>query len=553
MPTSDATPTPAQPQPPDKKRAVVRRTRRWSSVWVVPIVAFLLAGWLVWQHFEGEGVLAYVQFETADGVVNGKTEIRCRSVKVGMVENTKLSKDLRSVKVAIRIDRNEQRLLRGGTRFWVVRPRVSGTDITGLGTLLTGAFIQMDPGDGPEGVYDFKGLEVPPVTSSNVPGLRLVLVADEGGSLSVSSPVYFKGFQVGQIESRNFDLKQKQTRFDVFIQEQYAELVHQGTCFWNSGGVDISAGAEGFRIRTPSLQAMFNGGVSFGLPQDAIPGDVAHNGNVYKLFKDESAAKASVFSPQQKILLLFNQSVRGLAKGAPVEFRGLPLGRVADISFKYAPEGEKRVPVLIEIDPKILRDAVQNREDEPGFLATAVQHGLRAKLGTSSFLTGALFIDIDFVPSAPPAELWHYGDYDVLPTVPSGLMQIEEKVNAILTKIEALPLDDTMKKFGTTAESITAAAAEARTALDEVHKLLAKDESQKIPAELDATLEQIRTSISSLGPNGAVQGDLRRTLDELRAALRSIKALSDNLEQKPNSLIFGNEKTGNPTPRARKN
>ncbi len=470
-----------------------------------------------------------------------------------MVETTKLSKDLNSVVVAMRIDRNEQHLLREGSRFWVVRPRVSGADVSGLSTLFTGAYIEMDPGDGAEGALEFKGLEAPPVTGSNVPGLRLVLVADEGGSLAVGSPIYFKGFQVGQVESRMFDVKQQQTRCDIFIRQEYAELVHQGTCFWNSGGVDVSAGADGLRIHTPSLQAIFSGGVSFDVPLDGVPGTMAASGAIYKLFKDEAAARNSVFSPQQKILLLFNQSVRGLTKGAPVEFRGLSLGRVADISFKYAPEGEKRVPVLIEIDPKILRDAVQNREDEPAFLTIAVRHGLRAKLGTSSLLTGTLFIDIDFVPEAPPAELWHYGTYDVLPTVSSGLVQLEAKVNAILDKINALPLDDTLRKFGTTADSITSVSAEAKATLEEAHKLLGADKTQKIPEEIDATHDKIRDSVSSLGPNGAVQGDLRRTLDELRAALRSIKALSDNLEQKPNSLIFGNEKTGNPTPRAKKN
>lgn len=560
---SDTTPdpkpaasNPPTPQATDKMpepRAVVRRTRRWSSVWVVPIVAFLLAGWLVWEHFHGEGVRAHVNFETADGIENGKTEIRCRSVKVGMVENTKLSKDLSSVTVEIRIDRSESHLLRGGTRFWVVKARFSGASISGLNTIFRGSYIEMDPGEGPEGVDEFKGLEAPPVTGSNVPGLRLVLAAEEGGSLAVGSPIYFRGFQVGQVESRMFDVKQKQTRCDIFIRQEYAELVHQGTCFWNSGGFDVSAGADGLRIHTPSLQAIFSGGVSFDVPLDSVPGTVAASGAIYKLFKDEAAAKSSVFSPQHKILLLFNQSVRGLTKGAPVEFRGLSLGRVSDISFKYAPEGEKRVPVLIEIDPKILRDAVQNREDEPAFLSIAVRHGLRARLGTSSLLTGTLFVDIDFVPEAPPAELWHYGTYDVLPTVSSGLVQLEEKVNAILSKIDALPLDETLRKFGTTADSITSVSAEARATLDEAHKLLANDKAQKIPEEIDATLDKIRDSVSSLGPNGAVQGDLRRTLDELRAALRSIKALSENLEQKPNSLIFGNERTGNPTPRAKKN
>ncbi len=538
---------------PAPQRAVVHRTRRWSSVWIVPLVAFGLAGWLVWEHSVGEGVLIHVRFETADGVEAEKTEVRCRSVKVGMVESAKLSKDLKFVNVSIRIDRNEAHLLRDGTRFWVVRPRFKGTDISGLSTLFTGSYIELDPGEKEEGdVREFTGLEAPPVTNSNVPGLRLKLTSDAVGSVTVGSPIYYKGYEVGHVELRTFDVKDEMTHYELFIEKEFAGLVHEGTCFWNSGGIDVSAGADGVRIHTPSLQAILSGGVSFGVPPDGVPGGVAANGMVFRLFKDEVAAKDSVFKPERRLLLLFDQTVRGLVKGAPVEFRGIPLGRVEDVSFKYAPEGEKKVPVLIAIDASILRDAMQDREGEAKFLGTAVRHGLRAKLSSSSLLTGALFVELDFVPEAPKAELWHYGTYDVLPTVSSGLLQLEAKVNAILAKIEAMPIEDTLNKFGKTADGLTATASEARDTLSQLRQLIARDSTQKIPDDLHATLEKINESVSSLGPNGAVQGDLRRSLDELRAALRSIKSFSENLEQKPNSLIFGNEKTGNPTPRAKK-
>jgi paraquat-inducible protein B len=511
-----------------------------------------LAGWLVWQHVLERGVAVNVTFKTADSVAADKTEVRCRSVKVGMVESAKISEDLSHVIIGLRIDRDESKLLRGGTRFWVVRPRISAQDVSGLSTLFTGAYIELDPGEGAPDAREFTGLEEPPATSSSVPGLRLSLTAEDAGSLSIGSPVYFKGYEVGHVELRTFVLKDQRTRYDIFIEKDFASLVHEGTCFWNTSGIDVSAGADGVHVRTPSLQAIISGSVTFGLPPDAVAGNEAVNGSVFKLFKDEAAARDSVFHPEKKILLLFNQSVRGLTKGAPVEFRGLSLGRVADVSFKYAPEGEKRVPVLIEIDPKLLRAAVQDRDDEKNYLATAVRHGLRAKLATGSLITGALYVDIDFVSNAAPAELWHYGMYDVLPTVPAGLMQIEEKVNAILAKIEALPLEETLNKFGNTATSITDTANEAKAALEKIRQLVAKDETQKLPADLDTTLEQVRSAVSSLGPNGAVQGDLRRSLDELRAALRSLKTLSDSIEQKPNSLIFGNDKTGNPVPRARR-
>jgi len=535
-------------------RAIVKRSKRWSTVWIVPVIAFALAGWLVWEHYSAKGTLAQVRFETAESLTAGKTEVRCRSVRVGYVETVELTKDLHAVMVSLRIDPGSQKLLRPNTRFWVVRPRVSASAISGLGTLITGAYIEMDPGDGDEKleIHHFTGLEAPPVTKSSVPGLRLVLSSENAGSLTAGSPIYFKGFEVGRVELRTFDIKEGRTKLDVFIREEYASLVYEGTCFWNTSGVDVTAGAQGFRIRTPSLQALVSGGASFAVPPDMPPGELAKNGTVFRLYPDEDAANDSVFKPTRRCLLFFDQSVRGLNKGAPVEFRGIPMGRVVDVSLKYSASGEARVPVLIELDLSVLRNASQAGANEDGLLADAVKHGLRAKLGTGSLLTGALFIDLDFVPNAPPMELTQVEDFDVIPTHSSGLVQLEAKITAILDKIEALHLDETLTKFGNAADAITTTVAEARGAISEAEKLLAREETQNLTAEMDHTLKEVRSSVSSLGPTGSVQGDLRRTLDELRLAIRSFKTLSDNVSDKPNSLIFGRENNGNPVPRAKR-
>lgn len=555
-PDSPQTPVTTSPPVEPEPRAVVRRSRRWSSVWIVPITAILLAGWMVWDHYHDVGPLAQVRFTTADSIVSGKTEVRCRSVRVGVVELVQLAADLKSVVVSLRIDADAASLLRGGTRFWVVRPRVSAANVSGLGTIITGSYIEMDPGDGSPDVNHFDSLELPPVTSSTVPGLRLTLMADTGGSLAVGSPLYYRGFEVGRVETRTFDMERGQVRFDVFISEEYAKLVNRGTCFWNTSGVDVSAGSDGFRIRTPALMSMFAGGASFAMLDGATPGELAKNGEVFKLYASETQAQAAQFNPDRSLLLLFEQSVRGLKKGAPVEFRGLNLGRVVDVSFKYTPSAtlhkDPRVPVLVELDLSALRTPGQKAVDEDAILAEAVKNGLRAKLGTGSLLTGALFIDFDFVADAPPAAITKLGEYDVMPTQSSGLVQLEAKVNAILAKIEALPLDETLGKFGKTADALTATVTEARATLDAAHKLLAAEKTQNLTAEMDATLKQLRSSVKSLGPEGSVQGDLQRTLDELRAALRAFKILSDGVAEKPNSLIFGRKDTGNPMPRAKR-
>jgi paraquat-inducible protein B len=151
------------------------------------------------------------------------------------------------------------------------------------------------------------------------------------------------------------------------------------------------------------------------------------------------------------------------------------------------------------------------------------------------------------------------GGIDVIPTESSGLARLQDKVNAILTKLEALPLEGTLTKFGSAADEIALTVKDLRGTLDEAdatlaeaRKILASDATQGLAAELGETLKQVRSSVESLGPDGAVQGDLGRTLDELRAALRSFKTLSDTIEDKPNSLLFGREGSGDPTPRAKR-
>jgi paraquat-inducible protein B len=545
---------------PPEYKATVRKRRRISSVWLIPALAFILAGWLIWKNNVEKGTLVTIRFETAEGIASGKTEVRCRSVPVGMVERVTLTNTLQAdVEVRIRPDYSE--LLRSDSRFWVVRPRVSTSNVSGLGTLITGAYLELDPGTLAVGQTRYIGLEEPPVTSSSVPGLRLTLVADDAGSLTTGSPIYHRGFEVGKVERRALSLKNNNVQFDVFIADRYAPLVRKGTRFWNNSGINLTASSEGFKLRTPSVQAIVTGGATFSTPEEDLDSPRATDGDFFTLFEDQTAAEDSNFDPDRRALLLFEQSVRGLNRGASVEFRGIQVGRVVEISYKHATPGDTRVPVLVEIDSRSLNHtAPTNHPPQDSIdLSDAVKKGLRARLSSASFITGALFIDLDFDATAPPAEIQKSGDLFIIPTVPGGLARMEEKLNAILTKLEALPLDDTLVKFGKAADETATTVAEARetlTAIEETladaKKLLGSDETQNVTTELNKTLVELRQSIESLGPAGAVQGDLRRTLDELRSALRAFESLSNSIDEEPNSLLFGRESSGDPIPRARR-
>lgn len=541
-----------------------KAAQRWNIVWVIPILALLIGGWLVWRNFASKGPVVRVTFETAESIAAGKTEVRCRSVRVGYVQDVNLSDDLKSVTVLLQMDPEASKLLRAGSSFWVVKPRVSATDVSGLGTLLTGSYIELDPGrgDGPQRNH-FKGLERPPVTSISVPGRRLTLSAEEAGSLTQGSPVYYRGFEVGRIESRELVKDGTHIEYKVFIRQDYGWLVTENTRFWNTSGIDVTAGADGFKLRTPSFQSMVSGGVEFGVPDGVETGAQVEDGKMFTLYKNYDAAENSTFAPVVRFLLLFNQSVRGLSKGAPVEFRGIPIGRVADISFEYNPvQDDRRIPVLIEVDPSLLRSQTREQLKDPNspFLAQAIGRGMRATLKTASLLTGALYVDIDYHADAPPAELAMTGEYRTIPTMPSGLAHLEAKLTGILDKIDALPLDDTVKKINVAADESAKTIADARGTLKEIEgaaaalrETLDQPEFKGLPEDLKKTLESLEKTVASVGPDGAVQGDLLRSLDEMRAALRSIKSMTQTIDEKPSSLLWGKDNTkGNPTPKAPK-
>lgn len=551
------------PTPPPAVTPELRAAQRWNIVWVVPILAVLLGAWMIYRNFSSQGPVAYVRFETADGLAAGKTEIRCRSVRVGVVKALDLADDLNSVIVTVELNPDLGDLLRKDTDFWVVRPRVSATDISGLGTLITGAYLELDPGpaNGPE-VNHYNGLETPPATNQDIPGLRIVLTADQAGSLAAGSALYYRGFEVGRIENRKLDMLGERLTYDAFIREEFSGLVKENTRFWNTSGIDISGGADGFKLRTPSLQALVAGGATFGIPDGAPPGPSAKDGATFTLFNNEEDASNASFNPTMKFLLLFEQTVRGLEPGAPVEFRGIPIGRVAGISMDYVSEGDDtRIPVLVELDPSLLRREAAEKISKPDseYLKDAVQRGLRASLKTGSLLTGALFVDLDYYKYPMPAELGQVGEFLSIPTMSSGLAQLETKLGAILDKIEQLPLEDTMKKIAAAAEEATITAADSRKALKEIElaaasltKTLDSPEFAKLPKDLRGTLAALEKSVASIGPDGAIQGDLLRTLDELRAALRAVNQVSTTIDENPDSLLFGRESSRKTVPKAPK-
>jgi paraquat-inducible protein B len=491
---------------------IVKRSRSFSPIWIIPIVAALLGLWLAFKYYSTQGPEITVRFETAEGIGEGKTPVLCRSVNIGTVEKVRLTKDLKGVLVTMQMTSEATDLLTRDAQIWVVRPRYGGAaGISGLSTIFSGSYIALEPGLSEEPRREFVGLENPPVTPKGVPGLHITLFSDEAGSIGPGAPILFKGLEAGRIESRTLHPENGKIEFGAFISKEFASLVRKNTKFWNASGIDVALGADGLQLHTGSLETLLLGGITFGQPDDVHAATPVADGATFALY--DSLADTKKFAMQNSLpyLLLFSDSVRGLSDQAPVDFRGVRIGTVNGVSFKYLPnDPERRVPVLIQIDPGLITKLPSDSTDPAEkFIADAVQNGLRASLKIGNYLTGQMYVDLDFDQSAAPASVTEIAGYRVLPVGGSSLAGMLDKASALLDKLQALPLEATIK------------------------------EATETLATIKSTVAGLDETVNGYGENGPLYQKLNETLEQLDQTLRSIRELSGTIERKPNSLIFG--------------
>jgi paraquat-inducible protein B len=516
---------------------------RWVLlIWVVPVAALAIAGWLAVRGLLNQGPTVTITFKTATGIEAGKTRVKYKDVDIGTVRSIGLSEDRQAVLVEAELIPQARSLLGEETNFWVVRPRITGGQAFGLATILSGAYIAMDPGKSPSSRRAFVGLETPPVVTADAPGREFTLRAENLGSVDIGSPVYFRRVRVGQTVSAELDGDGNGVTFRVFVNAPYDRYVTRATRFWNASGVDFSADSSGFHLQTESLASVVVGGVAFQTPPEAAPAPPADPGAEFPLFGDREAAFKQPATVKDTYLLYFRQSVRGLNVGSPVDFRGVVIGEVARISLDFnRTQAELRPAVEIDVYPE--RIAARFRKPGPPddarmraqFLQRFIDRGLRAQLRTGNFITGQSYITLDFFPKAARARMDPGRTPLEIPTVPGGLEEIQASITGLLQKLDKLPLD-----------RVAADASEAlgalRQTLHDVSRVAGRIDAEIAP-ELRSTLEQARATLDQaqgvLSQDAPLQGDLRGTLREVTRAAEALRSLADYLERHPESILRG--------------
>jgi paraquat-inducible protein B len=556
-------PKPDFPQIPD---AVSEPKRRYSIqlVWIIPIVAALIGLSIAVKSLMDRGQTITITFKTGEGMEAGKTKIKYKDVQIGEVKGLAIAKDRSHVVVTAEMSRDARGLLVKDTRFYVVRARITGGNVTGLSTLIGGSYIGVDAGTSEEKRDDFIGLETPPAVSLDAPGRQFVLHAAEVGSLDTSAPIFFRHMQVGHIIGTELDRDGKGVTVRAFVRAPFDQYVKTNSIFWHASGVDVTLNASGVKINTESMVSILLGGVAFQTPQEGLEAPVARPNAVFPLFatKEEALKHAETV---ENYTLVFRETVRGLSVGAPLDLRGVTVGEVTKIDVALnAGNSDVSIPVEVQFYPERLRAQSRNKTlhakplNSRELLDSLVAHGFRAEIKSGSLVTGQLFVALDFFPKAAPAKIDWSAQPPRFPTVPGSMGELQKQLMHIVQKFEKLPveqlggdarktiqsLDATLRSAEKLLKNVDAALVpEARSALVEARKSL--EEVRGTLGEVRTTLGEARTTLGganqTLSGEGALQLDLRETLREMSRAARSLKVLGDYLEQHPESLIRGKQ------------
>lgn len=541
-PNPPAPPPPATPAPPPAAGGEPRRTgparaqlrrRRFSFVWLIPLIAAGIAIYLGYRTFVQQGPLLTVTFTSGDGLAAGQTQVKFKAVALGTVESIDLSQDNRQVVVQVRMNRAGARFLTSHSSFWVVRPHFSPNDISGLDTLVSGAYIAVDPG-APGGHYadHFVGLIQPPSVRSDEPGETYQLKTETVGALGAGSPVFYRDIDVGEVLGYDVGDGLGPITVSVFVRAPFDQLIRNGSHFWKSSGVTAGLQGDGFHVEFQSLQAVVSGSVSFDVPKDVATTPPSPNNTQFPLFNSQADALAAAYTTQIPLVAYFESSVAGLTAGAPLDVLGVQVGVVTDVRLIVDPfAGGVKARVAMSLQPeRVIQNGAFPKNLRPDeVLQKMVSHGMRAELETLSYITSQKGVTLAFVPNAGPAKLGQEGDAIVLPSEAGGLDNIMTTASEITTELAKIPFE----KIGKDTDKLLVSA----------NNTIGGPQMKQTLTALSDTLKHANTTLDGVNQSYGGDSDFQRQLEQVMSqandALRSIKLLSDYLDRHPESLLLG--------------
>ncbi len=532
-------------------KAVVHKKRPWtlSIVWIIPLIAALTGGWLAVSAILNQGPTITIVFDTAESLEVKRTKIKYKDVDIGVVQEIRLSDNHEEVKVIAQLDKKTEPLLREDTQFWVVKARIGSGGVSGLNTLLSGAYIGVEEGSSAQKSTEFVGLNTPPVLTYNKPGKTFTLKARDLGSIDYGSPVYYRRINVGEVVAYRLDEDGNHVSVDIFIHAPYDHFVLNETRFWPASGFDVTVGTDGFELSTQSLASIIMGGIAFATPEEHEDSGQAEEKTAFILYRDQKEAFRKQLDQGTEYEVIFTESVHGLNPGAPVELLGIPVGEVVSVNIAF--DDQKKhitIPVKIVLYPGWLDSYASVSRHKPfaaqerlEIMKQLVESGLRAQMRTSNLLTGRLYIMLDFFPDSGKATLNTTATPMILPTVAGDLQSVQTSLTTILRKLEQIPYGDLVGDLRTTLQTLKETIDSAQTLI--LH--LDQDIAPQVSAAVEDAQKTLEKSNRLLEQDSPVQQELRDALREVSRTAQSIRDLTEYLSQHPESLLRGKPKEEN--------
>jgi paraquat-inducible protein B len=535
-----------------------------SIVWLIPLVTLLVGGWLIIKTVSEQGPEVSISFKTAEGIEAGKTKIKYKNVDIGVVDGIQFAEDFSHVLITASFNQGTETFFRRNTRFWVVKPQLSVRGASGLSTLVSGAYIEIEPGKGAEQLH-FEGLEKQPVVTADEAGKKVVLVTDKLRSIDTGSPVYYKGLLAGEVLGHELGNDRQSIYIYAFIREPYDSLIKGNSRFWNISGMDISLGADGLNVRTESLQSLVLGGIAFETSATLEQENSDIENLVFTLHENYNSIQEGSYTKKIKFMMFFDGSVRGLNVGAPVDFNGIKVGTVLDVRLEFDSENTAfRIPVLIEIEPeRIIERGNQEITSSYETLTKLVERGLRGSLQTGSLLTGQLFVGLSMRPDTPINLIAEETPFPQLPTIRAAdFGSIAQSIESFLNKLDKVDINKLSEALikaleGTgkllNSPEIQGTLGELQLSLQTFRGVLQKIDNSDIQQTIksgNVVMEKISESMGifdetlsranhMLKPNSPLQYNVIKLSGELEETARSIRSLVETLERHPQALIFG--------------
>lgn len=488
-------------------KAQVRHTHSFSAVWIIPIVAAFIALYMGWHSYSQSGPVITIAFNSAEGVVAGQTQIKYRAVAMGTVSDIRLDPKFQKVLVKVKMTAAAQDLITDKTQFWIVRPRLTPGNLSGIETLVSGSYIQCDPGltkGAPQ--TSFVGLEEAPATRSDEKGQTFKLQADRLGSIGRGSPIYYRDIAVGEVLNYDIGNGFGPLTLTIFVREPYNKMINNSSRFWNTSSLLVNLGPTGLQLQLQSLQALFSGGIAFYTPKRES--DAPDNNQVFLLYPNKQEADLADFKKPIAFISYFDSSFKNIGPGSPVYIRGIQVGEVKTVKLVMDYDNTS-IKVQVHFTLQSERAFLQSKVDSIDPLLVTqhlVEKGLRVKVDSGGILPGQNGLSLEFVPNAAPAEAYRDGDYIFMPSQPGGggFDAIVDALSDIAAKLNHIPLE-------------------------------------QISANLNNLLTTANGAVKGLDSNSDFQRDARRTLDQVNDAARSIRLLAEYLNHHPEALIRGRD------------